>query len=398
MSRASPPAGSASPPMSSAASWPRWPASIVAARIGSGDPQAGTNFTLLSITAVVLGGTSVFGGRGTALGTLVGALLIMLIQNALNQLARLGLLAIRLDRRHADPGRGRHLRRPGQIRLRLDPGRSGGRGGCGSRRKHDERSRSNASSTARNKLGEVPVWDVGGAGALLGRHRGQAAAALHPGDRRGASAGRCRSASAASRSARTAGSSSPSPRASPSTISTPARSNGSPGPTRDPRNRFNEGKCDRRGRFWAGTMDDRLSEHSASLFRVDPDLLGASHAAARSASPIASSGRSTNDASISPTRMDRRDLSLRLRSRGRPHRQPQPLRRTSARVAVDRTAAPSTRKASSGTRSGTAGASSATRRTDASTGSSSCRCRSRRAACSAARTSRPSTSPRRSGI
>jgi len=48
--------------------------------------ESGTNFTLLSITAVVLGGTSVFGGRGTALGTGVAALLIMLIQNAMNQL------------------------------------------------------------------------------------------------------------------------------------------------------------------------------------------------------------------------------------------------------------------------------------------------------------------------
>ena len=43
-------------------------------------------------------------------------------------------------------------------------------------------------------------------------------------------------------------------------------------PDKDPRNRFNEGKCDRRGRFWAGTMDDRMTQHSASLFRVDPDL------------------------------------------------------------------------------------------------------------------------------
>ena len=59
---------------------------IIAARIGSGDPQSGTNFTLLSITAVVLGGTSIFGGRGTAVGTFVGAALIMLIQNAINQL------------------------------------------------------------------------------------------------------------------------------------------------------------------------------------------------------------------------------------------------------------------------------------------------------------------------
>lgn len=39
-----------------------------------------------------------------------------------------------------------------------------------------------------------------------------------------------------------------------------------------PTNRFNEGKCDRLGRFWAGTMDDRLTHHSGSLFRVDPDL------------------------------------------------------------------------------------------------------------------------------
>jgi ribose transport system ATP-binding protein len=59
---------------------------IVAARIGSGDPQAGTNFTLLSVTAVVLGGASVLGGRGTAIGAAVAALLIMLIQSAMNQL------------------------------------------------------------------------------------------------------------------------------------------------------------------------------------------------------------------------------------------------------------------------------------------------------------------------
>lgn len=42
-------------------------------------------------------------------------------------------------------------------------------------------------------------------------------------------------------------------------------------PDKNPRNRFNEGKCDRKGRFWAGTMDDKLTDHSASLFRIDPD-------------------------------------------------------------------------------------------------------------------------------
>lgn len=35
--------------------------------------------------------------------------------------------------------------------------------------------------------------------------------------------------------------------------------------------RFNEGKCDRRGRFWTGSMDDGLERHSGALYRVDPD-------------------------------------------------------------------------------------------------------------------------------
>ena len=39
-----------------------------------------------------------------------------------------------------------------------------------------------------------------------------------------------------------------------------------------PGNRFNEGKCDRKGRFWAGTMDDSLAAHTAGLYRVDADL------------------------------------------------------------------------------------------------------------------------------
>lgn len=38
-----------------------------------------------------------------------------------------------------------------------------------------------------------------------------------------------------------------------------------------PGNRFNEGKCDRNGRFWAGAMDDSLTAHTAGLYRVDPD-------------------------------------------------------------------------------------------------------------------------------
>jgi len=40
----------------------------------------------------------------------------------------------------------------------------------------------------------------------------------------------------------------------------------------NPRNRFNDGKCDRAGRFWAGTMDDRLSQHTGALYCLDPLL------------------------------------------------------------------------------------------------------------------------------
>ncbi|MFA6153748.1 SMP-30/gluconolactonase/LRE family protein [Mesorhizobium sp.] len=39
-----------------------------------------------------------------------------------------------------------------------------------------------------------------------------------------------------------------------------------------PSNRFNDGKCDRRGRFWAGTMDDSLKNRTGGLYRLDPDL------------------------------------------------------------------------------------------------------------------------------
>jgi L-arabinonolactonase len=38
-----------------------------------------------------------------------------------------------------------------------------------------------------------------------------------------------------------------------------------------PGNRFNDGKTDRRGRFWAGTIDDRCLESTGSLYRLDPD-------------------------------------------------------------------------------------------------------------------------------
>ncbi len=56
---------------------------LLIARTGVADPQAGQNANLESITAVVLGGTSLFGGRGNVLGTLLGALIVGMFRNGL---------------------------------------------------------------------------------------------------------------------------------------------------------------------------------------------------------------------------------------------------------------------------------------------------------------------------
>ena len=55
---------------------------VLLAQLGIGDPAQGVGFTLSSITAVVLGGTSLLGGRGTFVGTLLGAGLIVQVLNA----------------------------------------------------------------------------------------------------------------------------------------------------------------------------------------------------------------------------------------------------------------------------------------------------------------------------
>jgi fructose transport system permease protein len=52
-------------------------------RIGSVSPQAGQTANLDSITAVVIGGTSLFGGRGSIVGTLIGALIVGVFRNGL---------------------------------------------------------------------------------------------------------------------------------------------------------------------------------------------------------------------------------------------------------------------------------------------------------------------------
>jgi len=56
---------------------------LLVARTGVGDPQAGQTGNLDSITAVVLGGTSLLGGRGQIMGSLVGALIVGVFRNGL---------------------------------------------------------------------------------------------------------------------------------------------------------------------------------------------------------------------------------------------------------------------------------------------------------------------------
>ena len=57
---------------------------ILTARLESAQPTAGMGYELDAIAAVVLGGTSLMGGRGTLVGTLIGALIIGVLNNALN--------------------------------------------------------------------------------------------------------------------------------------------------------------------------------------------------------------------------------------------------------------------------------------------------------------------------
>jgi ribose/xylose/arabinose/galactoside ABC-type transport system permease subunit len=57
---------------------------MLAARLGAGVPNAGVGYELDVIAAVVVGGTALIGGRGSVIGTLLGAVFIGVLNNALN--------------------------------------------------------------------------------------------------------------------------------------------------------------------------------------------------------------------------------------------------------------------------------------------------------------------------
>lgn len=59
---------------------------ILASRLASGQPSAATGFEFDVIIAVLIGGTSLFGGKGTIIGTVIGALIIGVLSNGLTLL------------------------------------------------------------------------------------------------------------------------------------------------------------------------------------------------------------------------------------------------------------------------------------------------------------------------
>ena len=66
---------------------------VYVAHLGQAKSDAGTSYELMAITAVVLGGASIFGGRGTILGTVLGLFAIVILQNGLRLSAQPSELA-----------------------------------------------------------------------------------------------------------------------------------------------------------------------------------------------------------------------------------------------------------------------------------------------------------------
>lgn len=60
--------------------------SLMASRLGSGDPNIGNGFEFDVVVAIVLGGTSLSGGEGSLIGTVIGALIIGVLTNGMNLL------------------------------------------------------------------------------------------------------------------------------------------------------------------------------------------------------------------------------------------------------------------------------------------------------------------------
>lgn len=104
---------------------------IVTARLSTAEPTAGTGLELEAIAAVIIGGTSLAGGRGDLIGTIVGALILGVIDNGMNLLnvspflqsvvkGLVILFAVLLDR-NADVIRSWFRRQPPQQARTVEP-------------------------------------------------------------------------------------------------------------------------------------------------------------------------------------------------------------------------------------------------------------------------------------
>ena len=60
---------------------------VIASRLSSAQPQLGVGYELQAIAAVIIGGTSLLGGRGSVVGTLIGALIMSVLINGIRILA-----------------------------------------------------------------------------------------------------------------------------------------------------------------------------------------------------------------------------------------------------------------------------------------------------------------------
>ena len=140
---------------------------LLVARVGAAEPASNTSFLLNSVAAVVLGGVSLFGGRATIAGPVVGALLLTALVNGLTLLGvsqfyqplSVGIVVVpqpssrgsRNDSGHRTPPacRGRARRRSAQDRRRHTVLRSGpGAQGCDDARRAAARSPRSSATTA----------------------------------------------------------------------------------------------------------------------------------------------------------------------------------------------------------------------------------------------------------
>ena len=97
---------------------------VTIGRIGAVSPLAGQNANLDAITAVVIGGTSLFGGRGAIIGTLFGALIVGVFRNGL-ALAGLEFAVAGIRSRHLDhPGGDGRSMDPEDFGMSTDQGRA----------------------------------------------------------------------------------------------------------------------------------------------------------------------------------------------------------------------------------------------------------------------------------